>query len=1254
MTPRRKRALLAAALAPVIALPAFVGWVAGTESGLQWLAARAVAFAPGEIRYAQLSGQLNESVALDGFSYRIGGTYVQAQHIELEWRPSELLRNVAHIARLKVSGLSIDLPPAQARPADTPLQLPDIRLPFLFRLEDILLEGIRITRAERTLLELDTVTLDALADADDLEIIALTVQAPNYQGRVTGELQPQGHYRHDLALEWQVAHPDYPVFIGVGRLRGDLRQTRLTQEIGGPLDARLDAVLADLTGHPRWTGDIEVNGFSAQTIRRDWPAIAGALKAHGQGDLATLSAEGSFKGSIPVLGANEGEFRLDWHPLRGLTIAGLELRVAATGTRLNLAGQWLPGKDFGQASATLSWQNAVWPLAGTPWMNSQAATLRIEGAPGAYRYALEGDLAGPEIPPGLWRLEGNGTLQSLTFARARVDTLGGTIEGSGELRWRQPGLAWEASLAASALDPGQILAQWPGALDFRLASSGRFNGAGLEGELTIEDISGTLRGLPFRGNASLGARAGVIDVRQLALRSGESSVSLQGRYGPEIDFKYDIQSIELSDLYPDIHGALTAAGTLTGPRATPRLSLDAQGRNLRHRQYGIERLQARLKTDLLRWNSVEGDIRAGGLDLAGKRIDAAHVQVSGTGVSHELSLSLDAYKTSLRLDAIGGLNQSIWEGRVTRADISNQVMGDWSLRQSVGISAGTQTLSIPGACWISGEATACLDLAREPGRLAGAWRVTALPLAYLSHFLPKDIAFAGFASLSGSASREDGGPWQGQTELRLPPGAIFHPLPEGEYGSWNYQGGVLSARLDGEGLISKLRLTLQQDDELDAEASLPGFDPLSFDPAAQPLHAGARLRLRNLGLVESLVPEIQDIQGSIDAELKADGTLAQPRYSVQANLNDGRLRIPRLGLSITGLGIEAGNGQSDTLNYRLSARSGDGTLRLQGKTLLSPGQGWPSEIAIQGENVEVSRIPEARVVVSPDLAIRTRRREIHVEGEIRVPQARIQPRDVSRAVSVSDDLVLAESPEAAPEKWQIHTRIRLALGDRIHFYGYGFEGRIGGNLLLTDKPRALTMASGELTVEEGRYRAYGQRLEVERGRILYAGGPLTNPGLDIQAVRRVEEVVAGIRVRGTLRTPRLELYSIPAMGETDALSYLVLGRPFEQSTTATGEDGALMAQAALALSLKGGDMLARSLGDRFGMDEMRIEASDSGEQASLVIGRYLSPKLYVSYGVGLIEAVNTINLRYQISRRWQLKAESGTYQQADLLYTIEK
>jgi len=55
-----------------------------------------------------------------------------------------------------------------------------------------------------------------------------------------------------------------------------------------------------------------------------------------------------------------------------------------------------------------------------------------------------------------------------------------------------------------------------------------------------------------------------------------------------------------------------------------------------------------------------------------------------------------------------------------------------------------------------------------------------------------------------------------------------------------------------------------------------------------------------------------------------------------------------------------------------------------------------------------------------------------------------------------------------------------------------------------------------------------------------------------------------------------------------------------------------------------------------------------------VLGKYLSPRLYVSYGVSLTESINTFKMRYTISDRWTIKTESGKEIGADLVYTIEK
>ncbi|HEY9149415.1 MAG TPA: translocation/assembly module TamB domain-containing protein, partial [Gammaproteobacteria bacterium] len=105
---------------------------------------------------------------------------------------------------------------------------------------------------------------------------------------------------------------------------------------------------------------------------------------------------------------------------------------------------------------------------------------------------------------------------------------------------------------------------------------------------------------------------------------------------------------------------------------------------------------------------------------------------------------------------------------------------------------------------------------------------------------------------------------------------------------------------------------------------------------------------------------------------------------------------------------------------------------------------------------------------------------------------------------------------------------------------------------------------------------------------------------------------------------------------------------------ASDAEGASMMQAASALGLGGGGLLAAQIGETFGFDEVEIGGSGAGlEEAALLVGKYLSPRLYVQYSVGLLEPVSTFRVRYQMSRRWTLQTETGAESGADLLFSLD-
>jgi translocation and assembly module TamB len=254
-------------------------------------------------------------------------------------------------------------------------------------------------------------------------------------------------------------------------------------------------------------------------------------------------------------------------------------------------------------------------------------------------------------------------------------------------------------------------------------------------------------------------------------------------------------------------------------------------------------------------------------------------------------------------------------------------------------------------------------------------------------------------------------------------------------------------------------------------------------------------------------------------------------------------------------------------------------------------------------------------------------------------------------VPPTDDVVFTDTVANRAARQRVTARVRVLLGDSVSFKGFNFTADLGGDLLVVSVPRRPATGSGTITIKDGHYKAYGQDLTISDGRLRFAGGPVDNPGLDIRATRTAEDsVTAGVKIAGTLKAPQVTIFSDPPMSQGRALQYLVLGHPLGQSG---GSQGSLASQAASSLGLRGGNLLASTLGRGVGLDQARIETKGDLQQASFVAGKYLSPNLYVSYGIGLFDPVSTLRLRYLLSSKWTLQAETGEATGADLLFRIE-
>ena len=809
-------------------------------------------------------------------------------------------------------------------------------------------------------------------------------------------------------------------------------------------------------------------------------------------------------------------------------------------------------------------------------------------------------------------------------------------------------ISWQAEANIIDINPAKVWPDWPGQFKGKITSEGQMKAGQLVANIDIPNLTGRLRDYPVSFRSHLNWRNTGLDINRFDLHSGKAKFSATGRIDSAIKVDWLLDSDNMANLYPRAKGQLEAKGLVSGTLSKPFVKTTFNGKALALPDYEIGSIKGDFEMELLSWQKLKTKITAQTLNIK----DYAFKSLDISADTQNIKVIAISELATAQLEVKGNVDSNGGTGRIQKAEIISARFADWKLKSPVNFNITKSQFSLDPLCWLSSDGSLCATIIRK---VDNTWQsnleINKLPLRLFSLWLPPDLKPEGTVNAIAEFKIYNVDKFEGFAHVTLPASAVSYPLLHGEQGHWKYDGGKIDITLNDAALHATSEITISNTEYFKARLTLPKFNPLNLDKKKQEIEASAELNIINLGLIEALIPEVNNVKGEVGFNGNVFGTLDQPRFKANVHLNNGSLRIPRLGLKVEQIKLK---GQSDSLEkfeFELAAHSGQGQIAIQGQTILNNKLGWPTSMSIKGENFEVSHVPVSHLLVSPDLKIKLLKNRIDVSGDVHIPFAKLQPKDITTAARVSEDTVIIGYDLPPEEKWLIYTNVRLSLGERVNFYGFGFEGRFAGSLLLEDQPGQLTRATGEINVPEGRYAAYGQRLEVEHGRLLFSGGPVTNPGLDLRAVRHIGNVTAGLKVTGTLNYPKIELFSIPAMGQTDVLSYVLLGRPIE---SATGNDGEMMAKAALALSLVGGDSLARKIGDRFGLDEMRVESSSNGDQASLVMGRYLSPKLYVGYGVGLIESFNTFNVRYQISDKWQIKGESGESHGADLLYTIER
>ena len=1072
------------------------------------------------------------------------------------------------------------------------------------------------------------------------------------------------------SVRWSPA--GQPPWVVAGSARGDLNVLSIVAHTENPFRADVTGLLHDLTSQWHWAADAVVRDcdLRAWGVRTPLAGITAHLAASGDG--AGFSAHGPVNPTGLRAGVFEAQFSGSYAQ-RVLTARHVELRHPGSGALLRGAGTI--GIDGPRLDLTGELSELRWPLVGPePALRSASGSFTLEGVL-PYRVRLSGSARVGDLP--LMPAQVSGTLgkDSFAFDSAQIELFGGHASVSGELVW-SPLASWSVLGHVSGINPGALRADLPGSVSFALGASGR--GFNATGDLTasFSTLSGKLRGVAASGSGTVTRSGNTWGFSAVRVGLGTARVAVDGHINQRMDLRFAVSAEDLGLLAPGTRGELKASGTVAGTLADPVIVATAHGADLDYQGIKLERVDADVSFDpgaSAQESKIDARLRK--LSYRDRTLESVTLSLSGPPAAYQVHLALAATGLSASAAARGAYAHGTFTGELNALAVSGHESLHLSLERPVAFTAAPDHVRLEWLCLVGTPGSVCADGEWS----AAAWSATVmtnqLPLNTLTAGMTPAVEYLGtvsaLARLSGGADTPLLGTLRAElTDAELAHKLASHRIEHTRIGSGtvtlNATPALVSAQADfGDGEVGTLHGRLEAQ-RTTARATSPG-EPLARGTAQvatpargtaqvdtpapwqdMPLSGELHAQTAELGLVSLYEPDIDRAAGHFNADVRLAGTAGMPQLSGALKVSDGEIDVYQVNLALRQLQLDARLSEAG-FDFNGGAHAGAGSVTASGhlewRALLPYGK-----FHLQGTNLRVADVPEAQIDASPDLDFNVAGRRIEVTGKVTVPYAKIQPKDFADAVRASPDEVIVGSEEEDPTKrLEAMSTITLGLGERVNIDTSGLTGRLTGSITIRSGYDAITRATGELSVAEGKYIAYARKLDIQRGRLIFTGGPIDDPGIDLRAIKEFPDVKAGVNVRGTLLQPHMTFFSDPPLPQSQVVSLILAGGSLESAQNRpTGNSGA--GTAALA---QGGAILAQQLGSRVGIEDVSLE-SDITNETSLVLGRYLSPRLYVSYGISLTQQLNTLKLRYTLGDHWTVRTEVGQARGADLVYSIEK
>lgn len=963
------------------------------------------------------------------------------------------------------------------------------------------------------------------------------------------------------------------------------------------------------------------------------PPVAVHLTLSGQGSLNdTLSLSGRIENVPGVQGAS---FVLTASP----TKLGLPLSAEIRADKVEISGAIVNAVDVNLSGKAVDYA-----------LNATAKALY----PVDERHSVTADIV----------IRGKGSEVASHLTDFSILSNVGRVQIDGQANWEK-NVRFAAALNLSGLNTKEVLPQTPLTVDGSFVIWGERQNGRWKAKLQDLTVLGELRGQSLALTGSVESHGnGIVEAPELYFAVGNNTFEFSGKADfakdiPELDFKTKIDAPDFGLVDPNLLGSVKGTLAVTGTTRLPVINADLTARNIDY--FGTTLKRGHLTGRMRSRDVVSGRLTLQLTDFKTQGVDMrkATIELRGNELRHNLTVHTEG--TPVSVDAkISGIYERMlgsWAGALAELKVKT-AYGPVTLEKPMRLAyvPDLNRANVSKACLAHTHARLCLenDLKIDLTNRSDLRILIGLPkfdLAFIKQYFPGRFVADGIIKANA--------------DVTLPAG--LSELPRGRV-TVRAQDISTKYRMDLSDLkvgFNSVQLTFANakdsiegnwkidiKDNGDIEGSLRMSDLFN----TRTVDGTLKFVAVDATLVNSFLSPGESAEGQWFGNLRFAGTLEEPLIYGRTGLFNAKLDSTKLPFEMLPSDIKLTfDGNSSTLEGLLKTPQGEVALNgsADWRTI---GEG-KAIVTTKGSNLRVTLPPDIEFDLTTDVTCEASSDLIKLDGAISIPWAKVSVSKLpASAVDVSDDVVRLDRPrakkKAAGKPIPIESNLRIHIGDDVRVEAMGLKARLTGNLNVIQDNGTLGL-TGQISVPSGSFKAYGQDLLVRRGEFHFVGA-VANPLLDLEAIRNpdrtADDVIAGIRVTGSVDSPQVAVFTDPAKSETEALSYLIRGEGLDPSGDS---DNTMITSALINLGLSQGSHVFESLGDAVGISGLGFETEGVGDSSQLVVSGYVLPGLKVKYGVGIFDSLATLTLRYRVIPRLYVEAVSGVDQALDLLYSFE-